>query len=46
MVMGIYSDVYDDRDYGYDALDDGKFNYRGHGVYGHRDVMVMAVVIS
>ena len=30
MLMGIYSDVYD-------ALDDGKFNYRGHGGDGHGD---------
>ena len=26
VVMGIYSDVYDDGDYGYDAFDDSKFN--------------------
>ena len=43
--MGIYSDVYDDGDYGYDdEFDDGKFNYRGHGGDGHGDVMVMAVI--
>ena len=42
VVMGIYSDVYDD--YGYDVFDDGKFNYRGHGDDGQCDVMVMAVI--
>ena len=41
-VMGIYSDVCDDCDYGHDAFDDGKFNYRGHGGDGRGDVMVMA----
>ena len=30
----------------YDAFDDGKFHYRGHGDDGYGDVMVMAAVIS
>ena len=46
VVMGIYSDVYDDRDYGYDAFDCGKFKYRGHGGDGNGDVMAMMAVIS
>ena len=44
VVMGIYIDVYDDDDYGYDVFDDGKFSFRGHGGDGHGDVMVMTVI--
>ena len=45
VVIGIYSDVYNyDGDYGYDAFDDGKFKYRGHGGDGHGHVMLMAVI--